>query len=102
MDRFDELREKILPVLLPCGVKRISLFGSVVREEDTPESDVDILVALKPPHERPPLGLFKWIALEEELSQKLGRTVDLVTEDGVSPYILPYIEQEKVILYEEG
>ena len=102
MDRFEDLREKILPVLLPCGVKRISLFGPVVREEDTPESDVDILVALKPPHERPPLGLFKWIALEEELSQKLGRTVDLVTEDGVSPYILPYIEQEKVILYEEG
>jgi predicted nucleotidyltransferase len=102
MDRFDELREKILPVLLPYGVKRIALFGSVVRGEDAPESDVDILVALKPPHERPPLGLFKWIALEQELSQKLGRKVDLVTEDGVSPYIRPYIEQEKVILYEEG
>ena len=89
MNRFDELREKILPVLLPCGVKRISLFGSVIREEDTPESDVDILVALKPSHERPPLGLFKWTALEEELSEKLGRTVDLATEDGVSPYICP-------------
>jgi len=102
MDRFEDLREKILPVLLPCGVKRISLFGSVVRGEVTPESDVDILVALKPPHERPPLGLFKWIGLEEELSEKLGCTVDLVTEDGVSPYIRPYIEREKVILYEEG
>jgi len=89
MNRFDELREKILPVLLPCGVKRISLFGSVVRGEVTPDSDVDILVALKPPRERPPLGLLKWIALEEELSQKLGRSVELVTEDGVSRYIRP-------------
>ena len=101
MDRFNELREKILPILLPWGVKRISLFGSVVRGEDVSNSDVDILVALKPPHERPPLGLFKWIAIEEELSRKLGRRVDLVTEDGVSPYIRPYIEREKVVLYDE-
>jgi predicted nucleotidyltransferase len=101
MNKFDELREKILPVLMPYGVRRVAVFGSVVRGEDTAQSDVDILVALKPPHERPPLGLFKWIALEEELSEKLGRKVDLVTEDGVSPYIRPYIEQEKVVLYEE-
>jgi predicted nucleotidyltransferase len=73
----------------------------VVRGEDTAESDVDILVALKPPHERPPLGLLKWIALEEELTQKLDRNVDLITEDGVSPYIRPYIDREKVVLYEE-
>ena len=101
MERFEELRKKIVPVLLPYGVKRIALFGSVVREEDTLESDVDILVKLKPPNERPPLGLFKWVALEQELSQKLGRKVDLVTEDGISPYIRPYIDGEKVILYEE-
>jgi len=102
VDRFDELRENILPVLLPCGVKRVAVFGSIVRGEDTPESDVDILVTLKPPHERPPLGLFKWIDLEQELGRKLGRQVDLVSEEGVSPYIRPYIEREKVILYEEG
>jgi hypothetical protein len=45
--------------------------------------------------------LFKLIALEEELSEILGRKVDLVTEDSVSPYIRPYIENEKVILYDE-
>ena len=101
MDRFDELRQKILPVLIPCGVKRVAIFGSMVRGEDTPQSDVDILVALKPPDERPPLGLFKLIALEEELSEILGRKVDLVTEDSVSPYIRPYIENEKVVLYDE-
>ncbi|MEA3344731.1 MAG: nucleotidyltransferase family protein [Chloroflexota bacterium] len=101
MDRFEELREKILPLLLPCGVKRIALFGSVVRGEDTTGSDVDILVKLKPPGERPALGLLKWITLEEELTQKLGRKVDLVSEDGISPYIRPYVEEEKVILYEE-
>jgi len=101
MNRFTDIRDQVLPVLLPCGVKRVSLFGSVVRGEATPESDIDILVALKPSRERPPLGLFKWIALEEELSRRLGREVELVTEDGISPYIRPYIEQEKVVLYEE-
>ena len=101
MDRFNELRKKILPVLLTYGIKRVALFGSVVRGEDTPNSDMDILVKLKPRHERPPLGLLKWIALEEELEQKLGRRVDLISEDGLSPYIRPYVDKEKVILYEE-
>ncbi len=101
MEQFEELREKILSVLLPCGIRRIALFGSVVRGEDSLESDVDILVKLKPRNERAPLGLFKWVALEEELSQKLGRKVDLVTEDGMSPYIRPYVDAEIVVLYEE-
>ncbi len=100
MERFEELRKKILPVLLPYGVKRIALFGSVVRDELTPESDIDILVALKPPGERPPIGL-KWFGLEEELSHILGREVELVTESGLSPYIQPYVEKEMVVLYEE-
>jgi len=101
MERFEELRKKILPVLLPYGVKRIALFGSVVRDELTQESDIDILVALKPPGERPPIGL-KWFGLEEELSHILGREVELVTESGLSPYIRPYVEKEMVVLYEEG
>ena len=101
MNRFDELREKVVPVLKPYA-KRVSVFGSVVRGEQTLESDVDLLVALKPSDQRPPVGWFKWIDLEEELSQKLGRPVDLVSEEGVSPYIRPYIEKEKVVLYEEG
>lgn len=101
MERFEELRKKIVPVLLPYGVKRIALFGSVVRDELMPESDVDILVELKPPSERPPIGL-KWFGLEEELSDILGREVELVSESALSPYIRPYVEKEMVVLYEEG
>jgi predicted nucleotidyltransferase len=100
MERFEDLRKKILPVQLPYGVKRIALFGSVVRDELTPESDVDILVELKPPGERLPIGL-KWFGLGEELSHILGREVELVTESALSPYIRPYVEREMVVLYEE-
>ena len=97
---MDDLREKILPVLLPCGVRRVSLFRSFARGEETEDSDVDILVDLKAPGERPRLGL-RWFALEEELRQRLGRDVELVTEASLSPYVRPYVEKDAVVLYEE-
>ncbi len=100
MQQFEELREKILPVLLPCGVKRIAVFGSVVRGDDTPESDVDILVELKETGQRPPIGL-KWFGIEAELSRLLGREVELVSARALSPYIRSYVEKDMVILYEE-
>lgn len=98
--KFEELKEKIVPVLLPYGVKRIALFGSVARGEETPESDVDLLITLKPREERPPLGL-RWFGLEHELGQILGRQVEMVNESALKPRVRPYIERDLVILYEE-
>ncbi|MBI2941317.1 MAG: nucleotidyltransferase family protein [Chloroflexi bacterium] len=98
--KIEELRERILPILLPIGVKRVALFGSVVRGEETLDSDIDILVELKPPGQRPFLGL-KWFGLEAELSRSLGQEVDLVSESDLSPYLRPYVLKEMVILYEE-
>ena len=98
---LDELRENILTVLLPYQVRRVALFGSVVRGEDAPGSDLDILIALPPPGKRPVIGL-KWLDLVDELSTRLERPVDLVTEDGLSPYIRPYVEEELVVLYEQA
>jgi predicted nucleotidyltransferase len=98
---LDHLRETILTILRPYQVKRVALFGSAARGEDTPGSDLDILVRLPPPGERPVIGL-KWIELAEELSLLLDRPVDLVTEDGLSPYIRPYVEEEMVVLYDQA
>jgi predicted nucleotidyltransferase len=95
MEKFDSFRAKILPVLQPYGVTRVALFGSVARGEETPESDIDILVRFTKP-----IGLFKWVALEEELSKRLGRKADLVSERALSKYIRPYVKKEQVILYE--
>ena len=100
MDSFAELREKMLPLLCPY-VKKVAVFGSFARGEETPESDIDVLVDLKPPGERPVLGL-KWFGIEEELSRILGRRVELVSESGLSPYVRPYAERDMVLLYEEG
>ncbi|MBI5303451.1 MAG: nucleotidyltransferase family protein [Chloroflexi bacterium] len=100
MNKFDNLRDKILPILQPYGVTRIALFGSVVRGEETPESDIDILVDFEEPRKKP-FGLFKWIQLEEELSKRLGRKADLVPAKGLKKRIRPTVEREMVILYEK-
>ena len=100
MNRFDELSQQIIPILKPYA-KMLAVFGSFARGEETDTSDLDLLVELKAPGERPSLGL-RWFAIEEQLSQKAGRPVEIVNEDGLSPHIRPFIEQEKVIIYVEN
>jgi hypothetical protein len=101
MDTFSDIRNKAIPLLKPY-VSRLAVFGSYRRGEATPTSDIDLLMTLKPSNARPKLGFFKLIEIEDELQKALGRPVDLVADDSLSPYIRPYIEKEKVIIYEEG
>jgi len=92
-------KEEILKVLkkeLPYirkkyRVKSIGLFGSCVRGEERKESDIDILIEFEKP-----IGLFKFMELEEYLSQKLGRKVDLVEKDALKERIKPYVMDEVV------
>jgi|YNPNPStandDraft_1061719.scaffolds.fasta_scaffold48642_2 predicted nucleotidyltransferase len=100
MDRFRYLRQHVVPLLKPYA-RRIAVFGSFARGDDTESSDVDILVELKPLEQRPPLGL-RWFALEEELSQRIGRRVELVSMKALSPHIRPYVKEDEVVIYEEG
>lgn len=95
MDRITIPTHQILDVLLPHGAERVALFGSVVRGEANDESDVDILVKF-----RQPVGLMMIVELRETIASRLGRPVDLVTEGALSPYLRPYIEREKVVIYE--
>jgi hypothetical protein len=99
--RLIALRKKVTPLLKPYA-KRIAVFGSYARGEETPQSDIDLLVTLKPSSRRPPLGLFGYIRLEQKLKNKLGREVDLVTEEGISPRVKSKVEKDRVILYEES
>jgi len=71
-------------------------FGSVARGEDTPRSDVDVLVVLKQP-----VSLLKFFALNDELEGILGHKVDLVTKDSLNPHVKPFALQELQTLYEE-
>lgn len=76
------------------GVKSLSLFGSVARGQEMPESDVDILVEFDPAFDR--IGLFAFIRLRHRLEELLGRKVDLVTPDALKPKMKNLISAEAV------
>lgn len=61
-------------------VRELSLFGSVLRDDFMPESDVDVLVELDPGHG---LDLFDWVDMREELKQIFQRDIDLVSKGGL-------------------
>jgi predicted nucleotidyltransferase len=76
-------------------VKTIGVFGSYVRGEQKRGSDVDVLVEFEEDAE---IGFFKFLDLEEFLSQKLGVKVDLVTKNALKPYIGKSILQEVIMI----
>ncbi|MFA5820037.1 MAG: nucleotidyltransferase family protein [Bacteroidales bacterium] len=77
-------------------VRRAYLFGSFARGENKPESDLDILVELEPG-----TGLFKFISIQNQLENVLKMQIDLVSANGLSPKIKPYIDSEKILVYEK-
>jgi predicted nucleotidyltransferase len=76
-------------------VSKLSVFGSFARGEDRPDSDIDFLVEFSEPK-----GLFDLVELEGQLSDQLGRKVDLLTEQSVSPYIRDYIKRDLKVLFD--
>jgi hypothetical protein len=93
---LDEI-QRVLREQLPClqlryGVRELWLFGSHVRHEQRPRSDLDILVEFG---DMPP-SLFQFIALENELSALTGIKVDLVMRSSLKPHIGERILREIV------
>jgi predicted nucleotidyltransferase len=72
------------------GVRRLALFGSVVRNEARPDSDVDVLVEFDPARKT----FDNFLALSELLERLLDHPVELVTTEALSPYIGPHILSE--------
>ena len=77
------------------NVARIGVFGSVVRGEDTDDSDIDLLVDFSGP-----IGLFDLVGLEMYLSDRLGRRVEIATRKGLSRHIRDEIIKQEKTVYE--
>lgn len=92
---IEEIKSKIAPILKKYGVEYAGLFGSAAREEDTLNSDVDILVSI----ERP-IGVYEFIGLQFDLEKVLERKVDLVSKRAINKYVKPYIEKDLISIYE--
>jgi len=86
-------RNEILKISASHGARNIRVFGSVSRGEATEKSDIDILITLESGR-----SLLDIVAIKQDLEDLLGYNVDVVTEDGVSPYIREQVLKEAVSL----
>ncbi len=78
-------------------VKRAFVFGSYARKEADFKSDLDIIVELD--HSKEPIGM-QFFVFQNELEDLLHKKIDLVSEGGISKYIKPIIDKEKILVYE--
>ncbi len=93
-EQVKEIREKIIGVLRKHGVKRASLFGSIVRGELSDESDIDILIEFEGRK-----SLLDLAGLKIELEDMMKRGVDVITYNSLHPLLKERIlrEQEAIL-----
>jgi hypothetical protein len=93
IERLRAHRPAILEIATRHGVRNVRVFGSIVRGDARPNSDIDLLVDVAPGR-----TLLDVIALEQDLEHLLGRPVDVLTDGGLSPYLQQRILAEAAAL----
>lgn len=89
---IEELKKKIKPILIQYDVKKAGLFGSVARGEQTPNSDIDILVEIG----KKSLSVLDFVGIKLELEDALDLRVDLVEYSTIKPLLRKQILSEEV------
>jgi len=84
-----DIYRKIANYLKEEGTEKVAIFGSYVKDEEKPGSDIDVLVTFSVTK-----SLLELARIERELSKKIGKKVDLLTENYLSPYIRDHIRKE--------
>jgi len=96
-----------VPIAIPHGeiadfcqrhqIRRLALFGSVLRDDFGPDSDVDVLVEFEPEAR---VGFFKLVTMQDELAELLGREVDLLTTPALSRHFRQKVLDTAQVVYE--
>jgi hypothetical protein len=68
------------------GVCRAAVFGSRARGDDRPDSDIDIMIEVDPAAS---IGIYEYVALKDYIAELLDGPVDVVSRDGLKPYVRP-------------
>jgi len=89
--------EAIRAYCLQQPIRRLAVFGSVLREDFGPESDVDLLVTFMP---EATVTFFDVYDMQQALSALIGRSVDLLTPHAISPYFADDVLSSAVVIYE--
>ena len=93
--RIDIPTERIAEFCQRNRVRRLALFGSVIRDDFTPQSDVDVLVEFEPGY----AAGFVFFQMRRELTTMLGREVDMHTAASLSPYFRQEVLDEAEEIY---
>lgn len=80
-------------------IRKLSLFGSVLREDFSPESDIDVLVEFEP---GAPVGMITLAGMEIELSKILGHKVEMHTLKGLNPHFRDEVLDHAEVQYEQA
>ena len=88
-------QDKIADFCRRHHIHKLAVFGSALRDDFRPDSDIDILVEFEPGHV-PGLAFF---AMQDGLSEMLGRKVDLNTPQFLSPYFRDEVQAESQVQY---
>ena len=91
-DKAMRILNDVLPKLLPYGVRDLALFGSVARDEADDASDIDVLVDFEPEAE----SFDNLMNVAELLEARYDGPVDLVSVNGLSPYLAKTVQREAV------
>ncbi|MFO7917509.1 MAG: nucleotidyltransferase family protein [Anaerolineae bacterium] len=94
--RLDVSPERIAAFCRRHRIQSLGVFGSVLRDDFRPDSDVDLLVEFAPDAE---IGFMALSRMRRELSELLGRSVDLVPRRGLKPQIRASVLSDAEILY---
>ena len=93
-DRINKLREKLVNTLVEHKIKRAAFFGSVVRDDFSDDSDIDLLVEFEGRK-----GLLDLVRLKLELTALIGRKVDIITYNSLHPGLKTKILNEQRIIF---
>jgi predicted nucleotidyltransferase len=92
----DDIKKVVADYFKDKPVKKVWLFGSYARDEADDESDVDVLVDIE---KDSGLGL-KYFSWPQELAELLSKNVDVVSEGWENKHIKPFIDKDKMVIYE--
>ena len=93
LDRLKQLKDEILQIARKHNAEKVYVFGSCARKEETPESDVDLLVDFNQD-----ATLFDQVDIQDEINSLLDCKVDVVSRRGLHPYIKHRVLAEAVEL----
>ena len=93
--RLNYYQERIIPILAKYRVRKAAFFGSLVEGKMRKGSDIDILV--EPPKS---MSLLGFVGLKQDIEDHVRKDIDLVSYNGLSPYLKKHILSQQQVFYE--